>query len=206
MANAGGATPILPPEYQQVEYIQSTGNNWIDSGINATSTLQTTVTFSLDNNFTYGNFMHLFGVFVSSNTVYSASFPSATLVRVPIRNAYDNTNYTIANVSTGTHTIIYRNGYVGVDGVQAGTVSGLYNTAYPIQIIGRSSNTTSNQTHPAGIRVYIAKLGTSTDEAAYRNLYPCYRRADNVTGMYDLINNEFIPYTGTANFITGNNV
>lgn len=42
--------------------------------------------------------------------------------------------------------------------------------------------------------------------SAICNLVPCYRKADNVIGMYDLVTNAFLTNAGTGAFEKGNNV
>lgn len=37
-----------------------------------------------------------------------------------------------------------------------------------------------------------------------KKLYPCYRKSDNVKGMYDVINNRFYTNQGTGDFSKGN--
>ena len=37
-----------------------------------------------------------------------------------------------------------------------------------------------------------------------RDLIPCYRKVDNVAGMYDLVNDVFYTNEGTGEFIIGN--
>ena len=36
-----------------------------------------------------------------------------------------------------------------------------------------------------------------------RNLVPCYRKADSVAGLYDLVNNTFYTNQGTGEFTVG---
>jgi hypothetical protein len=38
------------------------------------------------------------------------------------------------------------------------------------------------------------------------HLIPCYRKADNVAGMYDLFSGEFYTNAGTGEFIIGPDV
>lgn len=39
-----------------------------------------------------------------------------------------------------------------------------------------------------------------------RDLIPCYRKSDNVIGMYDIINNNFYTNAGTGSFTKGSNL
>lgn len=37
-------------------------------------------------------------------------------------------------------------------------------------------------------------------------LIPCYRKADNVVGLYDTISNNFLTNSGSGTFVAGPNV
>lgn len=51
-------------------------------------------------------------------------------------------------------------------------------------------------------RMWYFKL--TNNGVLVRDLYPCYRKADNVKGMYDIIGGTF--YAGSGTFDVGNNV
>ena len=210
MANAEGGG--LPTEYQQVEYLQSTGEQIIDTGVNATTTLLVTVDFSLANTFTYGNGSFIFGAYYNTGgnigSIYSFAFPNSTTGRAPSGGGLGNMR--IPNVSSGTHTIQYRFGSQVIDDTQCSSYVGIASAPRELYLFGRNTYNSSDGgdvwTATTGIIIYHAQLGTADNATEYRDLYPCYRKSDNVTGMYDLINSEFIPYTGTANFIVGQDV
>lgn len=46
----------------------------------------------------------------------------------------------------------------------------------------------------------------NTQNKLIRDLVPCYRKADNVVGVYDLVNDVFYTNAGTGTFVKGNNV
>ena len=63
--------------------------------------------------------------------------------------------------------------------------------------IFRRANNTSN---------LIGKIGEiiiSNNGIIKRDFIPCYRKSDNVAGLYDLVNNTFYTNQGTGNFIVG---
>ena len=196
-----------------MEYLQSTGAQSIHTGVNTTSSLVTTVDFSIASTYSYGNGSFIFGAYYrngggTNTNMYSVAFPSATLARIP--NGQALVNITIANVSSGIHTLQYWFGGQMVDGVNYGAYSGVASNPRELYLFGRNAYSVAEGGNTTmltkGVVIYRCQLGASTDATQYRDLIPCYRKADNVTGMYDLINSEFIPYTGSANFITGSNV
>ena len=54
------------------------------------------------------------------------------------------------------------------------------------------------------LRIYEFKY--YRNGAAICSLVPCYRKSDNVIGMYDLVTNTFFTNAGTGTFEKGNNV
>ena len=204
---------LIPRSYQQVEYLQSTGAQAIHTGINTTSSLVTTVNFSIASTYSYGNGSFIFGTYYrtgggTNTNMYSVAFPSKTSARIPSGQAL--VNITIANISSGIHTLQYRFGGQMVDGTNYGTYSGVASATRELYLFGRNAYNVGDggnvTTLTKGVVIYRCQLGTTADTTQYRDLIPCYRKADSVTGMYDLINSEFIPYTGSANFIVGNDV
>lgn len=53
------------------------------------------------------------------------------------------------------------------------------------------------------LRIY---RGFGSAEEKYVNLVPCYRKADNVPGFYDVINSAFYTNSGTGTFGIGPDV
>lgn len=53
-------------------------------------------------------------------------------------------------------------------------------------------------------RIYYVKIWDDT--TLIRNYIPCYRKLDNVIGMYDIVNNVFYTNQGTGEFIAGGDV
>ena len=62
------------------------------------------------------------------------------------------------------------------------------------------------------IIIYLAVKNNIYNFSVIRNneiifdLVPCYRKADDVRGMYDLVNGVFYENKGTGNFEKGNNL
>ena len=54
------------------------------------------------------------------------------------------------------------------------------------------------------MKLYSLKLWN--DNILERYMIPCYRKGDNATGMYDVVNNVFYANNGTVEFNVGENV
>lgn len=203
MANAGGG--IIPAEYQQVEYLQSSGTQYIDTGINASSTLQTTLIFRLSQNFDFTKDYFLLGARTKNNssTRYSVDTPSYTQIRFS-----NTTTISVANMATSLNTLIYRSGYQEYNGAQVSTASAPATTQVKLWLFG-TSNYDNGYTTPYlcnGAQINRCMLGTAADAAVYRDLISCYRKSDNKPGMFDVVTNTFFTNAGTGEFIVGNDI
>ena len=202
MANAGSVTPILPAEYQQVEYLQSSGTQYINIG--AISNHQ-----YYDIDFTWLNYVNntggSYGVngLLGINAYNSQGIPD---VKVWLRQNNSIGSY-IGTTTIGACSIntgVKYNAYFSptsfkVDNVDYTAGSGQFNASVDCYIF--SIHSRDGDSNKWGCAVKIYNLQTSSI-----NLYPCYRKADNKPGMYDLVTNTFFTNAGTGEFTVGNNV
>jgi len=188
----------LPSAYQEVEYLESSGTQYIDSGVAPNQ--DTKVQVRMQKSSTQGSYPKLFG----SEIAYLDKS-----LKVDIRPVYEIAYGTFAS-STG--------------------ISCLENTIYDITFehnLFTSNNesfsfsTTANV--DSGYNIYIFACNRSGNPLEYsrvklfnfqiydnnvlvRNFVPCYRKADNVAGLYDMINDVFYTNAGTGTFVVGGNV
>ena len=197
---------LLPPEYQQVEYLESSGNECIDTGINATTTLVTSIDFAVTAQTSYANLAFIFGAYIPSTgtipkTAYSAALASSTSIRVPNSNLFNNV--TVPAMAAGVkHNLSYKFGSIKFDGTQKATYSGTASTPAHIYLFRRNYNNTVD----LGIAIRIYSVTIEDTSNRYGEFIPCYRKADNKPGMYDIVTQTFYTNAGTGEFTVGNNV
>ena len=189
----------LPVGYQQVEYIKSTGTQYIDTGINTnttTSRYETKINPSLVSG--------TIGIFGTRD--YSSSTPSSMNVFI-IDGAFrldwlsgnissaprisSNTEYTIS-ITRGLATINNVN-YTSGDRT---SIDGSY-TFY----VGSFNNAGSVYSNGFSGKIYYSKL--YNNNILVFDGVPCYRKSDNEIGMYDLVSNTFFTNAGTGTFTAG---
>lgn len=177
---------VMPSQYREIEYIQSTGTQWINTGVKQRYTSgkvyikaetcqvndTTTATFNFGNAYTQCGF--------KANGIYQTK----TLVEV----TWDS--------STKKETIL-------VDGVQKVNTS--WNSASwdnaPIFLcnLGNPSGPYYNST--AHFKYWSCKI--YYDDILVRDMIPCERISDNAVGMYDKVNDTFYDNAGTGVFTKG---
>ena len=194
----------LPDAYQEVEYIESTGIQYIDSGVVANSTTTFDFSFMVQS----GSKAKLFGS----------------------RIAYDNGALAIYFNNSGVFTLNYGDGYEEPQGTFSGRKinikskingstyniyvndtlslnSSVVSTFYSgnILLCAYNNNGTpalSNQTEQ--LKLYSCQI--SNNGTLVRNFVPCYRKADSVIGLYDIVNDVFYTNQGTGTFLKGKDV
>lgn len=198
---AAAKKPRLPREYQEVEYLESTGTQWID-------TLRAPNVSDL-----FEQKFQLTSLPDSSVSWYG-SMPSAEVI-VPRTSIgvnrstqfFAGTNVTVAIVPAdlSAHTLRYQRNAVRIDDVQ------YYGSAYsgdPIHLtsylFARHGNDGVQSIAP-GIRIYYHKEYTR-DWTPALDFVPCYRRLDRKPGMYELVTDAFFVNQGTGDFLLGPDV
>lgn len=185
--------------YQQVEYLESTGTQYIDTGV------------LLDNNSKVEmNFKYL----ASSSTARSFGPKNNWLfmfttqsggITGKYQNSYGNNWGPSANApqaitpSTNRHKLTQDKNKFYVDDE--------LNYTFPNAEF-KSNNTAivfgayySGSTKYSSMDLYSLKI--YDNETLIRDFVPCYRKSDNKPGLYDLVNNEFYTNEGTEEFGIG---
>jgi len=203
---------MLPKSYQEVEYLESTGVEYIDTGIRTVSGLNT---FDLE--CAYLNSTNPYGnMFGGDNngdsiTAMTAFFPQSNKTQfswVSVRQSNIlvvdwaptlGQKIRLYNVRNGDSVTFYH------DGVSVGsfTLSNIRSVTYPegssIALFGRQRN---SELRLGGIgRVYSFKW--YEDSNLEQSLVPCYRKYDEKPGMYDTVRGVFLTNQGSGEFVTG---
>ena len=195
---------VLPAEYQQVEYLESTNGTgqYINLGTRSySSTDEHDYTFMVLSDSTGQNAVAgYYNGYMIGRRNYVVS-TGVTEVNHTINSTLFNGNVGAdaiieLNVNTSSHALLE-------NGVSLGTVSlsGSNSTTYLFGL--RYGNAMSWGGHYR-IYSYVHKNNSTNDE--FMHLYPCYRTSDNVAGMYDVVSNTFLTNAGSGTFVVGADV
>lgn len=198
----------LPREYQQVEYIESDGTQYIDTNVYADNNTGINIDFSALEYLAREN-ANQFTCFVfggESNWINSSfDFQAGVhgLVYNTKRLGSEYNTVTLSNKNTDKHTLKIFNGRYYFDGqfqynlTEFNTTNWKSDTSiilFGVKRAGAIQRLDSS-------RIYGCQLYDG--EELIRDFVPCYRKSDNVIGMYDLINDVFYPNEGTGTFKKG---
>lgn len=193
---------VLPAEYQQVDYLESSGTQRIETGI-YNDTLNVPIAYKGKFSFSNTSTRQLYG---SQGAFYVGA------VNGNIQLGQGGTNNT--GIALSNDTWCEFEVYFSGTSYQAYSRVGVFyiDDAFAPKTFatGASDNFTVSSTYQVCVFSMNGQNLPTTSKCAYftvyqnnvlvRNLIPCYRKADNVIGMYDTVNNQFYTNAGTGSF------
>ncbi len=192
---------ILPTGYTALEYIESTGTQYIDTGI-------------VPNNNT--------GIHVKFNRqVNGDQVVVGVITSVLAKNLYINPaggfyvpfaeNYGTAYVEDAVNNFDYdvKMNYMNDRQRYVHSVSGEYNLAItktlvtPQHTLYVFASNTSTDEAGWGFKGRVYYMEITNNQTLVQNLIPARRNSDNEVGMYDTVTNTFFTNSGTGDFVAG---
>lgn len=170
----------LPTEYQEVEYLESTGTQYIDTNYTPNQNTKAYTKFNSDilNSGLYSS-SNKFTAYINTNGNWRFG---STTVRIT-----SSIGVLYTSVQDKTGVIIN-----GTDVYNYGTVTDFTSTA-TLRLMFNST----------GFKGKIYEFKLYDNDILVRNFIPCYRKIDNVPGMYDVVNGVFYTNAGTGEFNVG---
>jgi len=192
---------FLPDDYIQLEYIEGTGSQWIDSGVKANQDTVVEIEFEITGNATgYG------AVFGARTNSSSNSFLAWTKcgngkIGVQIGNS-GSKNCNTSQALNVVYKLKVSNGNITVNGDSANfTPVSDFETPLNVRIFNIANGNTSSS--GTGNRILIGKVYSFKlyeSDIIIRNMIPSKRKSDNVIGMYDMVSRQFFTNSGSGSF------
>lgn len=179
----------LPGEYQEVEYLESTGTQYID----------TNLLYAVNDRIE----VDVAPVVITQDRAVFGSYISSAYVELGILTSkfrFDISSTATTPISANVRYKVVKDGATWtVDGNTITTSGSNKDTTYPIYLFGRCFNGTAQKM--SNIKVYSYKhIRNNVTIADY---IPCYRKSDGVAGMYDVVNDVFYTNAGSGSFTVG---
>ena len=193
----GGISEIAPG-YTRVEYLESTGTQYIDTGIKQTPNIGFMVKYQFTQlqNQTYilGSYTPHYYLGITSNGYMAISYGSGTgNVRVSIPNGeFTTVPYTTKANYNNSHIAEF----VGIKSAIMPEVT-FSNNKKNMYLFGLNNV----PYYLSKSRIYTLQITDGTE--LVRNFIPARRNGDGVLGMYDTVSNTFFTNAGTGEFIAG---
>ena len=187
---------ILPEGYTQVDYIQSHGREYIDTGINADSNLRTIIDMTYDE--PTGSNQNVGAINIGNNQLRYHILPQNGYFKIYVQN----TTYAVNTIAIDTNRHLYDidvpNRTIKVDENEYNINNQDFNTQLNFWLFGRNSDSTIYKSKNT---LYKCKMYVSG--VLVRDFIPCYRNSDNEVGLYDLANDVFYTNDGNDAFTYG---
>ena len=201
----------VPMEYQRVEWIEAANSNgaYIDLGIVFDTKAKTEITF-----YTTSATGHLFGATENGGSLrYCASFPygGGWCLYGSSGSGFIDVARPVSTLPAGriyTFMMLAQPGLLSLNDADTELIArnnaqGSYTMTRNLYLLGQNYNT--GYRGQGQKRVYSFKHWDKND-VLVRDMVPCYRREDNVIGMYDLVSRTFFTNAGTGVFTCGGDV
>lgn len=190
----------LPSEYQQVEYLQSSGTQYIIIDYIASGITSTKAKFQITD---ISKASFLFGSRETGGKNFYGFNWGGSAKPYKYYNSYVNGYLTSIEIDTEIHTIYKERGKLYLDNIIVYTVSdSSFTTPSDMNIFACYSD--SDGYLPTYAKLF--SLQFYDNDKLVVDLIPCYRIVDNVAGLYDKVNEVFYTNNGTGEFIVGENV
>lgn len=199
----------IPEEYQEIEFLKSTGTQYINTGIKSNSNIGFEIDLSMSN-VQSSNYSVAFGgntIYIDNNNIRNAIRIDGRVVsgadngvNYKGRFIFSQTPYSLELTSNERVKIDLLNKILYKNGVQIADLSATtFDNDTELYVFGAMHNggalSTGNTT------IYSLKI--YDNNILVRDYVPCYRLVDNVSGLYDLVNNQFCVNEGTGEFERG---
>ena len=192
--NAGGGS--LPDGYTELEYLQSTGTQYIDTGFKPSNYTRVVADFMFD------------------------SWGSETTFVFGVQNTANTSRYCLGVSSSGTMRNDYGTQYTSVDVINLGTRytadknQNVFTYSGSTQTWTQTAETFSNTIH---MYLFARNYGTSfgylkgkiynlkiyNNTALVRNFVPAKLNSDGSLGLFDTVFKEFYTNAGSGTFVAG---
>ncbi len=208
---------LLPSAYQQVSYIATDGNQYIDTGVLA-SNYNDGIQYVLRGNVTQyqsTSNIYWFGALAGGSRSGNICSMNKNLLLIAggtgnsiLATSLPNTGKDFELVVKGTSKTV-SNFTATLDGSKFGKSSTSSNSEMPnaniylFAAFGTGALNTANMKYYG--RLYSFTMD-SVEGTPIRNFIPCYRKADNVIGLYDTVERKFYTNIGTGSFTKGENM
>lgn len=193
------STSRLPNEYQEVEYIESTGTQYIDTGVVGKNGIRiltemgwTTLSGSLFGSRKDSGATRFFVTYYANRIDFGYGGDTVSDISPQVGQIY--------KIDFDVMGSQYN---FGVDDTYKTGRATELDTECNMFIFGANRPYTTNQLSKS---IFKSMIITNANGETLRNFVPCYRKSDNEIGLYDTVSKSFFTNSGTGTFLKGNNI
>lgn len=196
----------LPDEYQKVEYIESTGTQYIDTGVTL-GTNDFTILFNFEQTKRTSGEQPITSIWTSDYNYWNLFIRSVSSDKI-VLDVYTSAHHMLStevNLNEKYDVSLIKNDNLWELKQKDSTITWTYSSSKinntTLKLFKRGDLSTGHSTH---IKMYSFKMTISNTRTL--NLIPCYRKSDGEIGMYDTVSKQFFTNQGTDTFLKGADV
>ena len=192
-------TPTLPEGYTELEYIQSSGTQYVDTGFKPNQ--DTSVSVEFETSFVDNTTASTHPVYGSATDYNSSAFEFWTVSKGFYTYGSQNWQSDFGIVANAKYESLQEKNVVSLNDVTKSFEYQTFETPYNLLLFAtrRSSGIFIAQSD-AQLKIYSCKI--YDDDTLVRNYVPC-KNPDGEVGLYDLVGKQFYGNAGTGVFIAG---
>lgn len=199
-----GRHSLLPKEYQQVEYIESTGTQWIDTGVCLSRHSDFDMFYKNKSSGTTGNVG--FGYYNANGLTFEEQAWSTGNILIFGTGANDGYGFPVGFYNHGIHHLELKGNTLFVDDAEYGHYERTPSTASPFSLLIGAWRETNGIIRSGNRGIVLGKISFSTDNQLLFHGVPCYKKLDGTVGMYDTVAKCFLSNQGSGVLIKGADV
>lgn len=198
--DASGTPSVLPDGYVELEYIEGSGSQWIDTGVHPGGSTRVTADVEIlkstsisgifggrDGGQDSGGRFSLWAINQTFRTDYGTS---ATQVQVP---------------ADGRHAIDKSGPVTTIDGTTVQVAQASFSSAGSLYLFTNNEGSGGPDSRGASMRLYSCSV-SQDGTAPSREFIPARRESDGAVGLYDRIGAKFYGNDGSGAFVAGPDV
>ena len=190
----------LPSGYTRLDYIESSGTQYIDTGFKPNGNTQVDIKFKMVNQGTAQQ--SIFGARPGSSgrfTVFTGTNSAALQVDYGTESSLSSPDTAISGLSLNTMTELSMSNALVVNGTTVKTVSAVtFTSTYNLYLF--ANNNAGVVQLPSAMLLYFCKI--YDNGTLVRDFIPC-KNASGAIGLWDNVNSVFYANAGTGTFSTG---
>lgn len=195
----GGNKNKIPQEYQPIKYIESDGNQYINTGYYPSSNTNAKYKVSISQYATEGP--HL----LSSETYYFPFWSSDNCLTAK-RGAEAFEFENVINEKNKEYEIeAYWDGKIFINGEEKGELTSIGNKDGTTQLVlGSYGKSPRTEAYALKGKIYYCEIYDSNN--LIKDFMPCIQKSDNSVGMYETVKGRFYTSGGTKPYIAGDEI
>ena len=204
--------PELPSAATRVEYVEATGTQWIDTGVNLCSNDTVVAEYEYPdpiarrNNYLFGVYKQgmTAGYFYSNSGSYPLRFQKAngtsgaTTTEAGINATPGGRQTVTMKIGSGTTTIVSASGETLYSGVLGGTIR--QDATAPLALFTVNISGSPSSSYTSAAKIYSFRI-YDENNALRLDLIPC--TVNGTPAMFDRVSGGYLTNVGTGDFATG---